>query len=361
MLWTGAGVDFDSRVGLEVHDAQGRVVIPGLVDGHVHLTGCAGDEGLTSQTPPLAAPDLVGAGVTTVVGCLGFGRGSESLVNLLMGVRLLRQLGLSAYMYTGSFRFPPPSLMGTAADDIVMVGPVLGVKVAVADPYCSHPSERALARLASEAYAAGLQAGKRGHLHVHVGLLGGGFAVLARVRERSGVPCGQLVPTHCNWSLELVEEAAAYARSGGTVDMSTVLAQERGSLTSVRASRAVLSLLERGVPVERITMSSDGNVGMPLRCEDGEQVGLYLERVASLWEEVVELVRQGVKLSLAVRLVTENPARVLGLYPRKGCLEPGADADLILLEEDLSFHKVFARGVLVYDAGRTFLPARLRV
>jgi beta-aspartyl-dipeptidase (metallo-type) len=129
----------------------------------------------------------------------------------------------------------------------------------------------------------------------------------------------------------------------------------------VRASRAVISLLERGVPVERITMSSDGNVGMPLRCEDGEQVGLYLERVSSLWEEVVELVRQGVKLSLAVRLVTENPARVLGLYPRKGCLEPGADADFILLEDDLSFHKVFARGVLVYDAGRTFLPARLQV
>jgi dihydropyrimidinase len=33
-----------------------------------------------------------------------------------------------------------------------------------------------------------------------------------------------------------------------------------------------------------------------------------------------------------VRVAATNPARIFGLYPRKGCLEPGADADLVLFD-----------------------------
>jgi dihydropyrimidinase len=38
-------------------------------------------------------------------------------------------------------------------------------------------------------------------------------------------------------------------------------------------------------------------------------------------------------LKLGVML-SENPARVMGLYPRKGSLEPGADADIIIVSPD---------------------------
>ncbi|HET6947443.1 MAG TPA: amidohydrolase family protein [bacterium] len=42
------------------------------------------------------------------------------------------------------------------------------------------------------------------------------------------------------------------------------------------------------------------------------------------------------KLSLAtlVRVFSENPARLLGLYPRKGALLPGSDADLVVVDLD---------------------------
>jgi N-acetylglucosamine-6-phosphate deacetylase len=57
------------------------------------------------------------------------------------------------------------------------------------------------------------------------------------------------------------------------------------------------------------------------------------------------MVTLGVPLAAAVRMVTLNPARLLGLEQRKGVLRPGADADLVLLDSDLHVAGVATRGV----------------
>ncbi|MFB7332883.1 N-acetylglucosamine-6-phosphate deacetylase [Streptomyces adustus] len=51
----------------------------------------------------------------------------------------------------------------------------------------------------------------------------------------------------------------------------------------------------------------------------------------------------------AVAALCANPARLLGMYDRVGSLEPGKDADLVLLDEDFALKGVMRRGEWVID------------
>ena len=55
----------------EVIDATGCIVVPGLIDCHIHLIGGSGEKGFASATPGITAQELLAAGTTTVVGLLG--------------------------------------------------------------------------------------------------------------------------------------------------------------------------------------------------------------------------------------------------------------------------------------------------
>jgi N-acetylglucosamine-6-phosphate deacetylase len=56
------------------------------------------------------------------------------------------------------------------------------------------------------------------------------------------------------------------------------------------------------------------------------------------------MVALGVPLAAALRMVTANPARQIGLGARKGHLVPGADADLVFLDDQLEVAGVMTRG-----------------
>jgi dihydropyrimidinase len=46
-----------------------------------------------------------------------------------------------------------------------------------------------------------------------------------------------------------------------------------------------------------------------------------------------------ITLPQLVKMTCENPARIFGLYPRKGILTPGADADVVIFDPAVS-HRV---------------------
>ncbi|MDT0463571.1 N-acetylglucosamine-6-phosphate deacetylase [Streptomyces gibsoniae] len=50
-----------------------------------------------------------------------------------------------------------------------------------------------------------------------------------------------------------------------------------------------------------------------------------------------------------VAAISANPARLLGVYDRVGSLEPGKDADLVLLDEEFALKGVMRRGAWVVD------------
>ena len=41
-------------------------------------------------------------------------------------------------------------------------------------------------------------------------------------------------------------------------------------------------------------------------------------------------------ISQALRCASEHPAKLLGIFPQKGSLDYGADADLVILDDDLN-------------------------
>ena len=59
------------------------------------------------------------------------------------------------------------------------------------------------------------------------------------------------------------------------------------------------------------------------------------------------IVGLGIPLADAVRMLTLNPATLLGIEFKKGALRTGADADIVLLSDGLEIERVWARGTVV--------------
>src|SRR5262249_57656397 len=106
---------------------------------------------------------------------------------------------------------------------------------------------------------------------------------------------------------------------GGTLDLSSNLSKRSGSITGLNPDEAVRHVLDAGVPLEEITLSSDANVSMPVLDGQDRPVGLHNASPRILHREWLHIVRTN-RLSLpqALPIVTENVARVLGIADRKG-------------------------------------------
>lgn len=78
------------------------------------------------------------------------------------------------------------------------------------------------------------------------------------------------------------------------------------------------------------------------RLPDGNLAGSTLTMMQAL-RNMVELA--GLPLEMVVPLATEVPARILGVDDRKGRLEVGFDADMVIISRQLGLERVFARGV----------------
>lgn len=324
-----------------VIEAAGRPIIPGLIDQHVHITGGGGESSFKSRAPEVTLADCIESGVTTVVGLLGTDSRTRSVANVVAKAKALSEEGITAYCLTGSYEYPSPTLTGSVTDDIVFINEIIGVKIAISDHRSSNISEAELARLATQARLAGLESGKVGEVHMHLGVGKKGLSDVFQILENTEIPIKHFRPTHIQKALA---DGIRFANMGGYIDFTSGSPGE--------AADAMARTLPQ-VPADRVTLSSDSNGSMPRWNEKNELIGMDVAKMTTLFECIKELIRtHAVPMAQALSFVTRNVAQALELYPRKGCLAVGSDADLILLKDDLSFDMVMAKGRILMEAGR---------
>ena len=324
-----------SGVELEVIDGRGHVLVPGLVDGLVHVSGGGGEGGFAGRTLPLSADEALAAGVTTVIGCLGTDAITRSHADLLATVRALRAQGVDAWCLTGSYALPPRTLTGSVESDLVLIPEIIGLgEVALADHRGSQPGWRELAAAAAESRRGAMLAGKRGTVLIHLGDGENPMALIEAVIEQTEIPRNQFLPTHCNRTAHTFDAACEFARRDGNIDFTTSTTEAFIDAGEVPAGLAIRKALEAGVDPKRLTLSSDAQASLPAFGQEQEFTTYRVAEIASLWAAVRSaIVEHGVEASIALAAATANPARIFGLNGR-GRVRVGDRADLVLVDEN---------------------------
>ncbi|MFT4872703.1 amidohydrolase family protein [Congregibacter sp.] len=339
------------NVDAERIDATGKILVPGLVDALTHPCGGGGEGGFANRTKEIDVETFVRAGVTAPVGALGTDSIGRSLDVLFGNVMGMRAQGLNAFMLSGAYRVPAPSLTGDIARDIYLVGPVVGVgEVAIADHRGTQPTAQELRRLAAETQLGGILAGEGGTVLVHVGAGDSRLALLRETIEGSDLSPSVLYPTHVNRSTALLDEAADWALRGGFVDITVSTTKELIAAGDITAEQALRRLLEAGAPAEKITMSSDAGGSLPVYV-NGELVGLTAASPGSLPDLLIGLLADNSDLfPLALAAMTRNPAAALRLNTG-GEIREGCRADLLLLDPATGVDSVMSGGDWLLRSG----------
>jgi beta-aspartyl-dipeptidase (metallo-type) len=334
----------------EVVDLEGRRLIPGLIDGHVHVTGGGGEAGFSTRVPPVPLTRFTTAGVTTVVGLLGTDDVARGTRDLVATVCALREEGLNAWAYTGGYHVPPTTLTGSVRADLVFIEALLGVgEVAISDHRSSQPTFDEILRLAADAHVSGLMTGKAGILHLHLGDGPRGLDLMRRALAESEIPARVFNPTHVNRRRGLFDEAIELARAGCTVDI-TAFPVEEGE-DAYGAAEALQRYLASGAPPERVTISSDAGGCLPCFDADGRVCSMDVGSAGALLASMRELLGAGMALETMLPAFTSNPARLLRLSD-KGKIAAGADADLVALDATGGADTVIIRGAVHVRGGK---------
>ena len=56
----------------------------------------------------------------------------------------------------------------------------------------------------------------------------------------------------------------------------------------------------------------------------------------------------GCSIPQAVKMITENPAKIMGISDRKGSIAPGKDADIVIFDDGVNIGRTIVNGNVIY-------------
>ena len=317
------GVEF------EVINARGCLITPGFIDPHQHLLGGSGEQGFSTQTPEMTATEIISAGLTTVVGCLGVDTTMKTMPGLLAKAKALKEEGLNAFVWSGGYNVPPTTITKNIREDILFVDEIIGAgEIALSDKRSTEPDFHELAHLVHDVYVGGMLSKKAGVTHFHIGEERKRLQLLRDLIDKDDVSPEWLYPTHITRSEELMIEAIELTKRGSFVDIDTV---------NEDLPKWVKFYRENGGDLKKLTVSSDSSITSP----------------KALFEQIRACVLEhDFALEEILPLVTANTAQVLKL-DLKGAVAEGKAADILILKKStLEIREVIAGGKRLFKNGK---------
>ncbi len=346
----------DSGSSCDVLDAEGRIAAPGFID--VHIQGAGGADVLDGTEEALKAISQT---------CTQYGTTSFLATTVYRADGDNRHLELAA-------EFAGRDLGGANLVGIHLEGPFIAAnKKGMIQPGCiCGPSMEVLDKIMD------IMGGKLAMMTV-APELDGGLEIIRQLVDSNVV--ASFAHSEADYEQTLAGIAAGISHTTHLFNaMSGVHHRAPGPLVAIFESENVTAqLIADGVHIhpsvlkfafeilgpERTVLITDGMQAMGLpdgqyiyngveyeskegaaRYKDGTLIGTALG-LSELVERLISFT--GCGLDVAIRTVTENPAKVLGLADRKGSIAVGGDADLVLLDEDLSVLVTIVGGRIVFE------------
>ncbi len=346
----------------QVIDASEKIIFPGFIDSHVHILGGGGEGGPATRAPEMKMEDIISSGASTVIGCLGTDGVTRHMESLLAKAIGLEKEGISTYIFSGSYAIPVVTITGSVRSDLILIDKVIGAgEIAISDHRSSQPTFEEIARLAAECRVGGMLGGKAGVLHCHLGDGPRKLEMLFKLIKETEIPPTQVIPTHANRNLGLLEESIDFTLQGGYIDLTAGADPEPHDDNETSIAAAIQLCLGKKAPLAHITISSDSNGSMPRFDKTGNLVGLTIATQESLLRNFRFLIQKKIlDAENAIKLFSTNVACFYRLH-QKGEIKVGKDADLILLDKDYNLTDSFVMGRTMMIEGKltakgTFSP-----
>jgi N-acetylglucosamine-6-phosphate deacetylase len=345
----------EAEAGCEVLDAEGRIAAPGFID--VHIQGAGGADVLDGTVDGLEA-------ISTT--CARFGVTSFLATTVYNVNGYNEHLALAADC-TGR------DLGGANLLGIHLEGPFIAAnKKGMIQPGCICPaSMEVLDKILN------ITAGKLAMMTI-APEVEGSLEIIRRLAA-SGV-VASFAHSEADYEQTVTGIAAGISHATHLFNaMSGIHHRSPGPLVAIFENENVTAqLIADGVHIhpsvlklafdilgpERIVLITDGMQAMGLpdgrfiyngveyeskngaaRYKDGTLIGTALG-LSKLVKRFINFTDCG--LEVAVKTVTENPAKLLGIEDRKGSIAVGKDADLVLLDDELSVRATIVGGEIVF-------------